>query len=273
MYKLFLADDDIIIIKGLKKQLDWPSFRIEIAGEATNGRDAENAILRLKPDLAILDIRMPLRSGLDILHTIKKGNIETQVIFISAHEDFGYTREALELGALNYLTKPTDKEKLAASVEETLRTINARNAAREAMAKVFRMEKDTLTAAPEHGEEIMPAFMQCQTNEQIKDILRFMDAHYAEDITLERIARRAYMNPFYFSVYFKKNSGLRFKDCLTRIRMEHALNILEHEYLETWELAERVGFHDPRYFSDIFKKSFGKTPMRYRKEIEVTNND
>jgi two-component system response regulator YesN len=267
MYKLFIADDENIIIKGLKKLLDWPSLQIEIAGEATNGRDAEEAILRLKPDLAILDIRMPVRTGLDVLHTIRKEKIETKVIFISAHKDFGYAREALELGALNYLTKPINKEKLKSSVEEALRQIDDHAVAREAMKKIFRMEKDDLISKHEFSKEIIPEFINCQNNNQIKDILLFMDAHYAEDITLEKIAKRAYMNPFYFSVYFKKNSGIHFKNCLTRIRMEHALNILKEEDIETWELAERVGFKDSRYFSGLFKKLFGKTPVKYKQEM------
>jgi two-component system response regulator YesN len=267
MYKLFIADDENIIIKGLKKLLDWPSFNVEIAGEAVNGRDAEEAILRLKPDLAILDIRMPIRTGLDILRTIKKEKIETKVIFISAHEDFGYAREALELGALNYLTKPTDKEKLKSSVEEALRQIENHAIAQEAIKKVFRMERDTLISKHEYGKEIISEFIKCQKNSQIRDILLYMDTHYAEDITLEKIAKRAYMNPFYFSVYFKKNSGVHFKDCLTRIRMEHAINILGEEDIETWELAERVGFKDSRYFSGLFKKLFGKTPVKYKQEI------
>jgi two-component system response regulator YesN len=268
MYKLFIADDENIIIKGLKKLLDWNSLNIEIAGEAVNGRDAEEAILRLKPDLAILDIRMPVRTGLDILRRIKNEKIETRVIFISAHEDFGYAREALELGALNYLTKPTNKEKLQSSIEEALRQIDSHAAAEEAMKRIFRMEKDTLIAQHEYGKKIMHEFIKCQKNNQIKDILLFMDSHYAEDITLEKIAKKAYMNPFYFSVYFKKNTGVRFKDCLTRIRMEHVLDILKQEDIETWELAERAGFRDPRYFSGLFKKIFGKTPMKYKKEMK-----
>jgi two-component system response regulator YesN len=267
MYNLFLADDEKIIINGLKKLLDWPSLHIEIVGEATNGRDAEEAILHLKPDLAILDIRMPIRTGLDVLHTIRKKQLETKVIFISAHEDFGYAREALELGALNYLTKPINKEKLISSVEEALRQIDNHTTTQEAMKKISRMEKDTLISGYEYNKKITPEFINFQNNNQIKDILLFMDAHYSEEITLEKIAKRAYMNPFYFSVYFKKNTGIHFKDCLTRIRMEHALDILKQEDIEIWELAERVGFQDPRYFSGLFKKIFGKTPVKYKKEI------
>jgi two-component system response regulator YesN len=268
MYKLFLADDESIIVRGLKKLLDWPSLHIEIVGEATNGRDAEEAILRLNPDLAILDIRMPLRTGLDILHAIKKEKLETKVIFISAHEDFNYAREALELGALNYLVKPVNTEKLKSSVEDALRQIDAHTEAREAMGKIFRMEKDVLISKRGYEKEIIPEFIKYQNNSQIREILLFMDSHYFEDITLDKIAKKAYMNPFYFSVYFKKNSGVCFKDCLTRIRMEHALNILKREDIKTWELAERVGFQDPRYFSALFKKIYGKTPVEYKKEIK-----
>ncbi|MDR2792412.1 MAG: response regulator [Treponema sp.] len=268
MYKLFLADDEHIIVRGLKKLLDWHSLHIEIVGEATNGRDAEEAILRLKPDLVILDIRMPLRTGLDILHAIKKEKLETKAIFISAHKDFNYAREALELGALNYLIKPINTEKLASSVEDALRQIDAQAEAREAMDKVFRMEKDTLVSKRGYEKEIIPEFIKRQNNRQIRDILLFMDSHYAENITLKKIARRAYLNPFYFSVYFKKNSGACFKDCLTRIRMEHALSILKREDIKTWELAEKVGFQDPRYFSALFKKIYGKTPMKYKKGLK-----
>jgi len=76
------------------------------------------------------------------------------------------------------------------------------------------------------------------------------------------------MNPYYFSVYFKKNSGINFKDCLTRIRLEHALTKLKQSNLKTWELAENLGFSDPQYFSTLFKKFYGKTPMEYKKDME-----
>jgi YesN/AraC family two-component response regulator len=267
MYRLFLADDENIVVRGLKKLLDWHSLHIEIIGEATNGREAEEAILRLNPDLVILDIRMPNRTGLDILRAIKKEKLETKVIFISAHKDFNYAREALELGALNYLVKPINTEKLKSSVEDALRRIDARAEARAAMGKLFRMEKDTLVSKRGCEKEIIPEFIKCQNNSQIRDILLFMDSHYSENITLKKIAKKAYLNPFYFSVYFKKNSGVCFKDCLTRIRMEHALNILKREDIKTWELAERVGFQDPQYFSALFKKVYGTTPMEYKKGI------
>jgi len=84
MYKLFIADDEVIILRGLKKILDWEALNIEIVGEALNGQDAEDFIITNEPDLAILDIRMPLRIGLDILHTVREKNLRTRVLFGSA---------------------------------------------------------------------------------------------------------------------------------------------------------------------------------------------
>jgi YesN/AraC family two-component response regulator len=265
VYKLFLADDEMIIINGLKKLLDWTALDIEIAGEATNGRDAEEQILESRPDLAILDIRMPLRSGLDILHAIKNRQLETKVIFLSAHEEFGYARDALESGAQNYLTKPVDKEKLFQAVKAVLRRIDSDVSARDAMEKVQHMEKENNPP----GKEIrfsVDDFLKSIDNEQIRRIIVYMNEHYGENISLDRIAKMAYMNPYYFSVFFKKTTGRNFKECLTRIRLEHAITLLNQEDIKTYELAERVGFSDPRYFSELFKKIYGKTPLEYKKE-------
>jgi two-component system response regulator YesN len=265
MYKLFLADDETIIIQGLKKILDWSSLNIEISGEASNGKSAEERILALNPDLAILDIRMPLRSGLDILHSIKEMAMDTQVIFLSAHEEFIYVQDALESGAQNYLIKPVDKNRLLKAVQAALRQIELNSTAKAAIEKVSQMEKEQAAVNPGGIDFSICEFIRSIKNEQIQHILIFMNEHYAENITLEKVAKMAYMNPYYFSVYFNKNTGLHFKECLTRIRLEHAVSLLKKKDLKTYEVAEMVGFTDPRYFSEVFKKIYLKTPLEYKR--------
>jgi YesN/AraC family two-component response regulator len=240
MYRLLIADDEVIILRGLKKLLDWKALNIEIAGEALNGRDAEDFILREKPDLAILDIRMPLRLGLDILRTIREKNLETRVLFLSGHREFRYAQEALEYGAQGYLTKPVSREKLLLALR----------------GQLARLEP--AGTAPD------PPDLRCG-NEEINRIISYINSHYRENISLERAARLAYMNPSYFSVYFKKNTGVNFKEYLTRVRLKRAAEILAQRDLKTYELAELAGFTDPRYFSELFKKRYGKTPSRYRR--------
>ena len=249
MYKLFIADDEIIIIRGLKKILDWKSLNVEIIGEALNGRDAEDFILDREPDLAILDIRMPLRLGLEILRTIKERNVKTRVLFLSGHREFNYVQEALEYGAHGYLTKPVDREKLLIAIN----------------AQIAQIESGSLALPFPEGD-------LSRGNEQIKRVLTFINNHYDENINLERVAKIAYMNPSYFSVYFKKITGMHFKEYLTQCRLNKAVEILHQQELKTYELAKMIGFTDPRYFSELFRKKYGQSPSRYRQGLSEPGN-
>lgn len=268
MYKLFIADDEKIIIQGLKKLLDWNSLNIDIAGESTNGEDAENLIMTIIPDIAILDIRMPMRTGLDILHTINKKQIPTKVIFLSAYEEFRYARDALESGAHNYLTKPVAKEKLREAVESALRHIEDEKSARIAIERITRIDRESGINANTGGEFDISRLMRAVDNIQIRRVLQHMNEHFAENISLERVAKIAYMNPYYFSVYFKKNTGLHFKECITKIRLEHAAALLRSTDIKTYELAKMAGFTDPRYFSELFKRIYGRTPLEYKRAVK-----
>ena len=104
--------------------------------------------------------------------------------------------------------------------------------------------------------------------EQIKQILTFINNHYNDNINLERVAKMAYMNPYYFSVYFKKITGMNFKDYVTQVRLKQATEILNKQDLKTYELAEMIGFTDARYFNELFKKKYGLSPSRYRQELD-----
>ncbi|MNW33052.1 putative response regulatory protein [compost metagenome] len=99
---------------------------------------------------------------------------------------------------------------------------------------------------------------------QLRQIKAYMEEHYAENITLESMAALIYMNPYYFSSFFKKHTRKNFKQYLTEERMKHALRLLLESELMIYEIAERVGYNNARHFSDMFKKVYGKLPQEYR---------
>lgn len=104
-------------------------------------------------------------------------------------------------------------------------------------------------------------------NKEIAELRRVkahMEEHYAENITLESMAAMIYMNPYYFSSFFKKHTGKNFKQYLTEERMKQALRLLLETDLMIYEIAERVGYNNARHFSDMFKKMYGKLPQEYR---------
>lgn len=75
------------------------------------------------------------------------------------------------------------------------------------------------------------------------------------------------MNPYYFSSFFKKNTGENFKDYVNRVRIEHAVPMLISSDMKTYEIAEKVGFGDIRVFNAAFVKIYQETPGSYRKRV------
>jgi Response regulator containing CheY-like receiver domain and AraC-type DNA-binding domain len=106
MYKLFLADDEIDLIDGIKSLIAWEDYDIEIIGEADNGLDAFNCILKLNPEIIIMDIKMPKMTGLEVLEELTKRKIKSKCIILSGYDDFSFAKKAIELSASNYLLKP-----------------------------------------------------------------------------------------------------------------------------------------------------------------------
>lgn len=106
MYKLFLVDDEIDLVEGIRTSIDWTSYDIEICGEADNGITALEKILLLNPDIIIMDIRMPKMNGLELLQNITSHKLKSKCIILSGYDDFSYAKKAIELNASNYLLKP-----------------------------------------------------------------------------------------------------------------------------------------------------------------------
>ncbi|MBD0381477.1 response regulator [Paenibacillus sedimenti] len=526
MITAILADDEPIIIKGLKKLIPWEQQGIRIVGEAWTGRGLMELIERERPSLVITDISMPDGTGIDVIKEIERRGLRTKVIFISAYQEFSYAKEALALGAVDYLVKPIEKDllldavqravselmeeseeqhsksKLAvyehkdrktqleelfdrlldgdirqADAEEKLRSLHsgcihncytvllmepeqpaddsrwgehekrlllfavgnmAEELMRRSSAGMILRKGDRLCAVVNHkdetrmegladdiirnaeiylkivltvgiGEQVYgaegikgsyrtaaealgqaffsgvgksiiwsgdykaapvterelgdsrqsalqallakdrsrltveldrllgliagysagsreKAVMACyatliewsegleevgimqgeagtkdqghltamqavgryeelleyvremadelfrrlstggsgKDTQQLLTVKEFIETHYMENITLEGVASKIYMNPYYFSSFFKKHTQMNFKQYLTKVRMKQAVKLLLQTDMMVYEIAEKVGYNNARQFSDMFKKYYGKLPQEYR---------
>lgn len=95
----------------------------------------------------------------------------------------------------------------------------------------------------------------------------FIRKHYAEDISLETIAESVYMSPYYFSSQFKKEAGQNLSDFITGVRINAACQLLKESKFKIYEIGDKVGYKDPKYFCRIFKKVTGISPVDYRKKL------
>jgi DNA-binding NarL/FixJ family response regulator len=111
---LLIADDHPMVRAGLKSMLS--DSRIRIVGEASGGREALEMALKLKPDLALMDIRMPDMDGIQALEAFKAAKLDTRVIMVTTYRSTAYLLKSLSAGAAGFVLKDISREELLAAV-------------------------------------------------------------------------------------------------------------------------------------------------------------
>lgn len=263
MIRLVIADDEPITRTGLS-QLDWQHEGFTLAGVAANGLEALELIREASPDLLLTDIRMPGLDGLQLMSTIQGEKPGLKVIFITAYHQMDYALKAIDMGAVGFVLKPTDPDEILEVCRKARRQIEAereRTRLEEGLKGQLKEYSLTLQA------KIRPEGEENLQHRVIREIVNHMTEQYWEDITIEQMAKRYHFNPDYLSRLFKKETGDNFLNTLTRIRMQKAVELLADPEIKVYEIAERVGIHDTRYFGQMFKKRYGTTPNEFRKSL------
>lgn len=116
--------------------------------------------------------------------------------------------------------------------------------------------------------QILRNVRDSHTSPLIKKIVKYINEHYMEQITLKTIAEVTYFSPSYCENRFKKDMGRSIINYLIDIRIAEAKNLLSESALPLTDVSEKVGFEDYNYFARIFKKRVGYTPRQYRRLFE-----
>ncbi len=114
--KVFIADDHAIVREGLKRIVE-ETPHMEVAGEATNGADAVRLVLANDYDVALFDISMPEKTGLEALQEVRSQRPDLPVLMLSIHPEDQYAIRAMQLGASGYLTKESAATELIKALE------------------------------------------------------------------------------------------------------------------------------------------------------------
>lgn len=115
---VLLADDHKIILDGLRGVLEG---HYELVGAVTNGRELVDEALRLRPDVIVADISMPLLNGIDAVAQIREAGSEAKVVFLTMHPDPTYATRALQAGGSGYVLKHSASDELVTAIQQVLR--------------------------------------------------------------------------------------------------------------------------------------------------------
>lgn len=110
MFTTIIVDDDFLVRSYLKQLRAWEKAGFEITADVRDGEEALNAVEELQPDVVVTDISMPLMDGIELIRQLRQGRQNPYIIVLSCHDDFEYVKEAMRLGANEYVLKNTLNE-------------------------------------------------------------------------------------------------------------------------------------------------------------------
>lgn len=98
----------------------------------------------------------------------------------------------------------------------------------------------------------------------VKNAIQYMEEHYSEKITLNKVAEKTFVSQWHLSKLLNKQEGKNFSEILNTIRIHHARELLKDPSYRSADISEKVGFTDVAHFSRVFKKTEGISPNEYR---------
>lgn len=114
--QILVADDHPVFRRGLALMIATDQA-LKVIADASNGRQALELILKMQPDVAVLDVNMPEMSGFDVARELQNSSLATDVIFLTMHKDEGMFNTALDLGVKGYLLKESAVEDIVAGIK------------------------------------------------------------------------------------------------------------------------------------------------------------
>ncbi|GAA0382156.1 response regulator [Paenibacillus motobuensis] len=177
MYKVLLADDEILDLEGMKQFIPWSDLGLEVVAAVSNGFSACEVLEQQEIDILVTDVNMPNMSGLELARIAIQKSANIRIIFVSGYQDFHYVKQALSLKACSYVLKPMDDNELVASLKsiiEELREEKRRKETEEQFQHLKPMAKNDLLLRLLEGEPVLG------TNEQMKKLVSAYGLDYLE---------------------------------------------------------------------------------------------
>ncbi|WP_130858996.1 response regulator [Gracilibacillus phocaeensis] len=214
MKKLIIVDDNIKTSEGIRHHINWGYLETEVVGIFTSAYDALAFLKDHDIDIIITDLNMPTMNGIELTREVIKQQPLVKIMFISAHDDFMYAREAIRLDVFDYIEKPIDFNYLTEKLKQMVKMIEEEQMILYQLkeSKPLLMEKffmDLIDSNPQYASYNLleqAEFLEIDTNKKfyfsividIKNFKTLMSTHNVEQCHIALIQlRNSFINNFF----------------------------------------------------------------------------
>ena len=234
-YRLLIVDDEPAIRRTLEGAFRHQPWEVDSVG---GGDEAVRELARRSVDVALLDVNMPDVDGMQVLETVRRRRIQTDIVVLTGYGTIDLAVDAMKLGARDFVVKPAD---LVDLVDKVSGIMNQRHPARNTLAR--RLD-------------------------------RYLRRNLADtSLDLKRISGQFGISERYVCRQFRDGFDTTFRSRLNRHRIDEAKRLIETTGLSMLRVSERCGYRNQRRFSEAFRRMERITPRSYRHSLVVMEDD
>ena len=216
--RIIIADDHKLIREGIKKLLSF-NEDVKIIGEASNGNETLELVSFLKPDILILDLNMPIKSGLQVLQEVKESNPSVKVILLTINDDPQSLEKALNLGADGYILKDSNPSKMNEIIENIL----------DGETYIDKRLVNLLVDIYKKDLQVKKNKFHELTNREVEVLYYLSNGYTNNEIALELFITEKTVKNYVTSIYSKLNVSNRVKAALYAIENDIEKQLPEEE--------------------------------------------
>lgn len=267
MIKILIVDDEEMARSVICNILGKHFHDSVVLFKASNGKEAVKIALAEKVNIVFMDIEMQVMDGIQAGRSIKEQMPECSVIFLTAYAQFSYAKQAISLGASEYLLKPVESR-------EVIMVVNSELQRRRVVLGNVSQEVSPNSAERDLSENAIGGKgIEARGEKIAMEAKKMIDNGFMKEISMEEMAGYFQISVNYFHKIFKQYNKVPCGEYIINVRVEKAKEYLKRPQLNVRETAAMVGYADSNYFARVFKKKTGLTPLEYRNQMFFMPNE
>lgn len=237
MYKVYVVDDEPVILDEIVNTIPWLDNGFQIVGSNVSPIGAIDDIKHLCPHVVFSDLKMPDMDGVDMIKILKDEGVVCEYVMLSAYDSFEDSRRFFRLEGFDYLLKPLQQQEVQIVLERL----------------AMRLSKK-IRSEPEVVDNMTPAFAE---------LIQYLNNNYQRKHTLDSLSKRFNLGTNYICNLFSKHFNSTLTRYITELRMNAALQLMQPPSKAYKEIAIDCGYMDYYYFCKVFKEFYGASPTGY----------